>query len=83
PEEPLHSPEELTSVVPVDSKVPYDVHEVIARLVDGSKFHEFKAEYGTSLVTGCAHLGGHPVGIIATNGILFGESAVKGAHFID
>ena len=83
PEAPLHSPDELTSVVPVDSKVPYDVHEVIARLVDGSKFHEFKAEYGTSLVTGFAHIDGHPVGIIANNGILFGESAVKGAHFIE
>ncbi|RAG68577.1 methylcrotonoyl-CoA carboxylase, partial [Burkholderia multivorans] len=59
------------------------VHEVIARLVDGSKFHEFKAEYGTSLVTGFAHIDGHPVGIIANNGILFGESAVKGAHFIE
>ena len=83
PEEPLHSPDELTAVVPVDSKVPYDVHEVIARLVDGSKFHEFKAEYGTSLVTGFAHIDGHPVGIIANNGILFGESAQKGAHFIE
>ncbi|RAE86202.1 methylcrotonoyl-CoA carboxylase, partial [Burkholderia multivorans] len=70
PEAPLHSPDELTSVVPVDSKAPYDVHEVIARLVDGSKFHEFKAEYGTSLVTGFAHIDGHPVGIIANNGIL-------------
>ena len=83
PQEPLHSPEELTSIVPVDSKVPYDVHEVIARLVDGSQLHEFKAEYGTSLVTGFAHIDGHPVGIIANNGILFGESAQKGAHFIE
>ncbi|MGO1264743.1 MAG: carboxyl transferase domain-containing protein, partial [Brevibacterium aurantiacum] len=81
--EPLHSPEELTSVVPVDSRTPYDVHEVIARLVDGSEFHEFKAEYGTSLITGFAHLDGHPVGIVANNGILFGESAQKGAHFIE
>jgi 3-methylcrotonyl-CoA carboxylase beta subunit len=83
PREPAHSPEELTSVVPVDSRTPYDVHEVIARLVDGSQFHEFKAEYGTSLITGFAHLDGHPVGIVANNGILFGESAVKGAHFIE
>ena len=81
--EPLYSPEEFTSVVPVDSRTPYDVHEVIARLVDGSEFHEFKAEYGTSLITGFAHLDGHPVGIVANNGILFGESAQKGAHFIE
>src|SRR5699024_4413275 len=80
---PAHPPEELTSVVPVDSRTPYDVHEVIARLVDGSEFHEFKAEYGTSLITGFAHLDGHPVGIVANNGILFGESALKGAHFIE
>ena len=80
---PANSPEELTSVVPVDSRTPYDVREVIARLVDGSEFHEFKAEYGTSLVTGFAHLDGHPVGIIANNGILFSESALKGAHFIE
>jgi 3-methylcrotonyl-CoA carboxylase beta subunit len=63
--------------------VPYDVREVIARIVDGSQFHEFKAEYGTSLVTGFARIDGHPVGIIANNGILFGESAMKGAHFIE
>lgn len=69
--------------MPVDSRTPYDVHEVIARLVDGSEFHEFKAEYGTSLITGFAHLDGHPVGIVANNGILFGESAQKGAHFIE
>ncbi len=83
PREPAHPPEELTAVVPVDSRVPYDVREVIARLVDGSLFHEFKAEYGTTLVTGFAHLDGHPVGIVANNGILFGESAQKGAHFIE
>src|SRR5699024_10987038 len=80
---PAHPPEELTSVVHVDSRTPYDVHEVIARLVDGSEFHEFKAEYGTSLITGFAHLDGHPVGLVANNGILFGESALKGAHFIE
>jgi 3-methylcrotonyl-CoA carboxylase beta subunit len=83
PVEPAHAPDELTAVVPVDSRVPYDVREVIARIVDGSQFHEFKAEYGTSLVTGFARIDGHPVGIIANNGILFGESAMKGAHFIE
>ncbi|SMX64445.1 3-methylcrotonyl-CoA carboxylase beta subunit [Brevibacterium sp. Mu109] len=83
PEAPAHDPDEITAVVPVDSKVPYDVREVIARIVDASEFHEFKAEYGTSLVTGFARIDGHPVGIIANNGILFGESAMKGAHFIE
>ena len=62
---------------------PYDPHELIARLVDGSHFHEFKALYGTTLVCGFAHLHGHPVGILANNGILFSESALKGAHFIE
>ncbi|WP_029090385.1 carboxyl transferase domain-containing protein [Brevibacterium album] len=81
--EPALSPDELTAVVPVDSRTPYDVREVIARIVDASEFHEFKAEYGTSLVTGFARIDGHPVGIIANNGILFGESAMKGAHFIE
>ncbi|PZT91122.1 MAG: methylcrotonoyl-CoA carboxylase, partial [Gordonia sp. (in: high G+C Gram-positive bacteria)] len=83
PESPAWDPAELTSVVPVDSKVPYDVREVIARVVDGSQFHEFKAEYGTTLVTGFARIDGHPVGIIANSGVLFGESAMKGAHFIE
>ncbi|WP_295690837.1 carboxyl transferase domain-containing protein [uncultured Brevibacterium sp.] len=83
PESPAWDPAELTSVVPVDSKVPYDVREVIARIVDGSQFHEFKAEYGSTLVTGFARIDGHPVGIIANNGVLFGESAMKGAHFIE
>ena len=73
---------ELYDVVPVDAKVPYDVHEVITRIVDGGEFAEFKANYGTTLVTGFAHIHGHPVGIVANNGVLFGESAVKGAHFI-
>ncbi|MGW0521273.1 carboxyl transferase domain-containing protein [Crossiella sp. NPDC003009] len=81
-EEPLADPAELYGVVPVDSRTPYDVREVIARIVDGSKFHEFKREYGQTLVTGFARIHGHPVGIVANNGILFGESAVKGAHFI-
>ncbi|HEY3895220.1 MAG TPA: carboxyl transferase domain-containing protein [Pseudonocardiaceae bacterium] len=75
--------EGLYSVVPVDSRIPYDVHEVITRIVDGSRFSEFKAEYGTTLVTGFARLHGHPVGVVANNGILFSESALKGAHFIE
>ncbi len=71
-------------MVPTDSRVPYDVHEVITRIVDGGEFTEFKAEYGTTLVTGFARIHGHPpVGIVANNGVLFGESAVKGAHFIE
>ena len=73
---------QLYGVVPTDPRTPYDVREVIARVVDGSRFHEFKREYGTTLVTGFAHVHGHPVGIVANNGILFGESALKGAHFI-
>ncbi len=82
-EEPAYPAESLYEVVPPDSRTPYDVREVIARLVDGSRFHEFKALYGQTLVTGFARLHGHPVGIVANNGILFGESAVKGAHFIE
>jgi 3-methylcrotonyl-CoA carboxylase beta subunit len=82
-EEPLYAPEELYGVIPFDTRKPYDVREVIARLVDGSRFDEFKARYGSTLVTGFAHLYGMPVGIIANNGILFGESALKGAHFIE
>jgi 3-methylcrotonyl-CoA carboxylase beta subunit len=80
-EEPLL--EGIHGVVPVDSHTPYDVREVIARIVDGSRLAEFKAEYGTTLVTGFARLHGHPVGIVANNGILFSESALKGAHFIE
>lgn len=82
-EAPVIDPAELYGAVPTDSRIPYDVREVIARVVDGSRFHEFKAEYGTTLVTGFAHIHGHPVGIIANNGILFSESAMKGAHFIE
>ena len=74
---------ELYDVVPVDARVPYDVHEVITRIVDGGEFAEFKAEYGATLVTGFARIHGHPVGIIANNGVLFSESALKGAHFIE
>ena len=80
---PLIDENELYGVVPSDVQTPYDVREVVARLVDGSEFHEFKKEYGTTLVTGFAHLHGHPVGIVANNGVLFSESALKGAHFIE
>ncbi|RJG03984.1 carboxyl transferase domain-containing protein [Noviherbaspirillum sedimenti] len=82
-EEPLYDPEEIYGIIPTDTRKPFDVREVIARVVDGSRFDEFKARYGTTLVTGFAHLYGMPVGIVANNGILFGESALKGAHFIE
>ncbi|WP_262699709.1 MULTISPECIES: carboxyl transferase domain-containing protein [Streptomyces] len=82
-EEPAVDPSGLYGAVPVDSRTPYDVREVIARVVDGSRFAEFKAEFGTTLVTGFARIMGHPVGIVANNGILFSESAQKGAHFIE
>jgi 3-methylcrotonyl-CoA carboxylase beta subunit len=82
PVDPIADQTELYDVVPVDARVPYDVREVITRIVDGGEFSEFKAEYGTTLVTGFARIHGHPVGIVANNGVLFGESAVKGAHFI-
>ncbi len=82
-EEPLYDPEELYGVMPLDTRKPFDVREVIARIVDGSELDEFKANYGTTLVTGFAHLQGYPVGIVANNGILFSESALKGAHFIE
>lgn len=81
--EPLFEADELYGIVPPDLQTPYDVREVIARIVDASEFHEFKREYGTTLVTGFATIAGHPVGIIANNGILFAESALKGAHFIE
>jgi 3-methylcrotonyl-CoA carboxylase beta subunit len=83
PVEPLYDIKELEAIVPVDLKKQYDIREVIARLVDGSQFDEFKALYGTTLITGFARLHGIPVGIIANNGILFSESAMKGAHFIE
>ncbi|MFA7587214.1 MAG: carboxyl transferase domain-containing protein, partial [Novosphingobium sp.] len=83
PRAPKYDPEELYSIIPADVREPYDVHEVIARLVDGSEFHEFKALYGTTLVCGFAHIWGTPVAILANNGILFSESAQKGAHFIE
>ena len=83
PRPPKDDAEELYAVVPDDVRAPYDVHEVIARLVDGSEFHEFKALYGATLVCGFAHIWGMPVAILANNGVLFSESAVKGAHFIE
>ncbi|WP_439668483.1 Acetyl-CoA carboxylase, carboxyltransferase component [Cupriavidus necator] len=83
PVEPLYPVQELYGVIPTDTRKPYDVREVIARLVDGSEFDEFKARYGTTLVCGFARIWGYPVGIIANNGILFSESALKGAHFIE
>ncbi|MEH6549375.1 MAG: carboxyl transferase domain-containing protein [Pseudomonadales bacterium] len=81
--EPAYDTKEIYGVIPKDSRQPYDVHEVIARIVDGSEFDEFKANYGTSLVCGFARIHGYPVGIVANNGILFGESAQKGAHFVE
>eukprot|EP01103_Thecamoeba_quadrilineata_P002969 TRINITY_DN12809_c0_g1_i1.p1 TRINITY_DN12809_c0_g1~~TRINITY_DN12809_c0_g1_i1.p1 ORF type:complete len:562 (+),score=105.41 TRINITY_DN12809_c0_g1_i1:153-1688(+) len=82
-DEPLYSPEELGGIIPVDKRKNFDVRKIIARIVDGSRFDEFKAKYGTTLVTGFATLYGHQIGIVANNGILFSESAVKGAHFIE
>ncbi|HET8726943.1 MAG TPA: carboxyl transferase domain-containing protein [Alphaproteobacteria bacterium] len=83
PIEPLYDPAEIYGIVGTDLRKPYDVREVIARLVDGSEFDEFKQLYGTTLVAGFAHLFGYPVGIVANNGILFSESALKGAHFVE
>lgn len=83
PEEPLYDPEELYGVIPSDTRKPFDVREVIARVVDGSRLDEFKTRYGTTLVTGFAHLHGMPVGVVGNNGILYSESAQKGAHFIE
>ena len=83
PEEPLHDPDDLHGIVPEDYRIGYDVREVIARIVDGSRFHEFKPLYGDTLVCGFAHIEGFPVGILANNGVLFSESALKGAHFIE
>jgi 3-methylcrotonyl-CoA carboxylase beta subunit len=82
-QDPLCDPAELHGVIPADTRKPYDVREVIARLVDGSEFDEFKQLYGTTLVCGFAHIFGYPVGIIANNGVLFSESALKGAHFVE
>ena len=83
PRPPSYDAEELYGIIPEDVRAPYDVHEIIARIVDGSEFHEFKALYGSTLVCGFAHIWGMPVAILANNGVLFSESAVKGAHFIE
>ncbi|USG60216.1 hypothetical protein NBZ79_13625 [Sneathiella marina] len=83
PKDPLYDPKEIYGLIPQDMRTPFDVREIIARLVDGSEFDEFKKNYGATLVTGFAHLHGYPVGIIANNGILFSESSLKGAHFIE
>src|SRR5207237_6806553 len=83
PRAPKYDPRELYGVVPQDTRKPWDVREVIARIVDSSDFHEFKARYGATLVCGFAHIEGMPVGIVANNGILFSESAMKAAHFIE
>ncbi len=83
PREPLYAADELYGCVPRDTRIPFDIREVIARIVDGSELQEFKARYGKTLVTGFAHIHGYPVGIVANNGILFAESALKGAHFIE
>jgi 3-methylcrotonyl-CoA carboxylase beta subunit len=83
PRAPLYDTKEIYGVIPVDTRKPYDVREIIARIVDGSEFHEFKARYGATLVCGFAHIEGMPIGIVANNGVLFSESAQKGAHFIE
>ena len=83
PEPPLYEPEEIYGIVPADTRRQYDVREIIARLVDGSRFHEFKQNYGDTLVCGFARIWGYPLGVVANNGILFSESALKGAHFIE
>jgi 3-methylcrotonyl-CoA carboxylase beta subunit len=82
-EEPLFDPAELGGVLPVDTKQPVDVRYVLARILDGSRFHEWKANYGTTLVTGFGKIMGQDVGIIANNGILFSESSIKGANFVE
>ncbi|WP_425050287.1 carboxyl transferase domain-containing protein [Psychromarinibacter sp. S121] len=83
PEDPYYDPDEILDVVPASLSTPYDIREVIARVVDGSRFDEFKARFGETLVTGFAHVDGWPVGIVANNGVLFSESAAKGAHFVE
>ncbi|GJM45458.1 MAG: propionyl-CoA carboxylase [Gemmatimonadota bacterium] len=82
-EPPLHPPDEMLGVVPADLRTPYDAREILARTLDGSRFHEFKARYGTTLVCGFGHIHGYPVGVLANNGVLFSQSALKGTHFIE
>lgn len=83
PEEPVYPIKEIYGIIPKDSRRPFEVREIIARIVDGSRFHEFKALYGTTLVCGFARIMGYPVGVLANNGVLFSESALKGSHFIE
>ena len=83
PKEPIYSAKELYGIIPTDSKQPFDIKEIIARIVDASEFDEFKPLYGSTLICGFAKIYGYPVGIVANNGILFSESALKGAHFIE
>ncbi len=83
PEDPLFESEEILGVLPTELRIPFDAREIIARLVDGSQFHEFKALYGTTVICGFAHIDGYPVGIIANNGVLFSESSLKATHFIE
>ena len=83
PEQPAHEVEDLMGIIPRDNRTPYDVREIISRIVDGSRFHEFKQRYGNTLVCGFARIHGYPVGILANNGILFSESSLKGAHFVE
>jgi len=83
PEEPAHDIDDLLGIIPTDNRTQFDVREVIGRITDGSRFHEFKARYGTTLICGFARIHGYPVGIVANNGILFSESALKATHFIE
>ncbi|MGK5082876.1 carboxyl transferase domain-containing protein [Bdellovibrionota bacterium FG-1] len=83
PEDPLYDPAEIAGIIPTDLRKPFDIREIIARTVDGSRFHEFKQLYGTTLVCGFAHIFGYPIGIVGNNGILFSESAQKAAHFVE
>jgi len=83
PEDPAYSIDEILGIIPEDNRTPFDVREIISRIVDGSRFHEFKARYGPTLVCGFARIHGYPVGIVANNGILFSESSQKGAHFVE
>lgn len=82
PENPLFSSDELNGIIPCDHKKPFNMYQVLGRVLDGSRFHEFKEKYGTSLITGFGNLYGHPVGVVANNGVLFSESSMKGAHFV-
>ena len=83
PEDPAYPVDEILGIIPEDNRTPFDVREIIARIVDGSRFHEFKSRYGPTLVCGFARIHGYPVGIVANNGILFSESSLKGAHFVE